>query len=463
MDDILAIDVGTTALKVGVFGSNLNVKAQTSRRYSVNLYDRVKADIEPEKWWGAILDSCAELKDHLSSVSVISLSVTTPGLVPMDKEGKALGPAILFFDGRSNKQAKEIRQIVGEETLLQETCNLPVAGGSSLCSIMWIKENQPEVWNATAKFGHCNTYLVKKMTGAWVIDPSTTSITCMYNTNRDDLTWNEKALSAAGVSESKLPALMRSHQKAGDLLPEIASSLGLSKEVAVLVGGNDAILAAWSSGLVNPGDMCNVHGTCDITSICVDRPVYSPTFNVRCHVIPDRWVIFYVLNTGGKALEWFHSVFCRDMPESHFYGHYIPSVLENFLDSDQVDRLESELPEYIPYLQGSRYSTETLTASFSNLTLQTDRDAMLLALIRGNLSYQARHIEEVSNFLKLNRKVKTTGGEAKIRGFLKAKKRWMGDFDYEFHDQSSLLGAAMLGQHYLMEKNAPNQAEELSA
>jgi sugar (pentulose or hexulose) kinase len=444
MNDILAIDVGTTAFKIGVFRSNLDIKAQTSISYSVNLYDRVKADIEPEKWWKAIQKSCAELKDHLSSVGVISLSVTTPGLVPMDEEGSSLGPAILFFDGRSNKQAKELRQRIGEQKLLRETCNLPVSGGSSLCSIMWIRENQPEVWNASAKFGHCNTYLVKKMTGTWAIDPSTTSITCMYNTARDDLTWNETVLSAAGVSVSKLPTLMRSHQKAGNLLPEVAASLGLSKEVTVLVGGNDAILAALS----------NVHGTCDITSICIDQPVYSPTFNVRCHVIPGRWVIFYVLNTGGKALEWFHSVFCQDMTEEHFYGHYVPSVLANFFDSERVAQVESEMPEYIPYLQGSRYTTETLTASFSNLTLHTDRDLMLLALIRGNLMYQAKHIEYVGNFLRLNREVKTTGGEARIKGFLRAKKRWMGDFDYKYIDQSSLLGAAILGQQYLMGENA---------
>lgn len=449
MNDILAIDVGTTTFKVGVFSSNLEIKAVTTKYYTINLYDRVKADIDPEKWWKALLDSCDELKGYLSSVRVISLSVTTPGLVPMDEEGKALGPAILFLDGRSNKQAKEIRQLIGEETLLRETCNLPVSGGSSLCSIMWIRENQPEVWKATTKFGHCNTYMVKRITGNWVIDPSTTSITSMYNTAKDDLTWDEKVLSVAEIPVSRLPVLMRSHEKAGNILPEIASRLGLSSDVSVLVGGNDAILAALSSGLINPGDMCNVHGTCDIVEICIDRPIFSPKFNIRCHVVPGRWVIFYVLNTGGKALEWFYSVFCQDMTEDYYYRQYIPSVLENFLESEQVDQLDDDLPEYVPYLQGSRYSTETLTASFSNITLNSNRDSMLLALIKGNLIYQARHIKEVNTILKLNREVITTGGEANIKGFLRAKERWMGKFDYKYHDQSSLLGAALLGQQYL--------------
>ena len=151
MRDILAIDVGTTMLKMGVFSPDLSIKEQTSRPYELHIYDRVKADIEPEKWWNAIVSCCNELREHLSLVGVISLSTTTPGLVAMDEKGDALTRSILFFDNRSQKQAKEIRQKVGEEIFLKETCNLPVSGGSSLCSILWIKENLPEVWETTEK------------------------------------------------------------------------------------------------------------------------------------------------------------------------------------------------------------------------------------------------------------------------------------------------------------------------
>jgi len=158
---------------------------------------------------------------------------------------------------------------------------------------------------------------------------------------------------------------------------------------------------------------------------------------------------FFVLNTGGLALEWFHSLFCREMTRDQFYNDYVPSVLENFLQGDDSDRLEADLPEYIPFLQGSRYSLEQLKASFSGLTLETTRDHMLLSLIKGNNLYQGQHLNEVARLVKLGRKVMTTGGGAKIRGFLEVKKRWMGkDFEYVYQDQSSLLGAAMLGQFY---------------
>ena len=171
--DILSLDVGTTTFKLAVFSPALDKNCEASRSYDVHVYGQGKADIEPEKWWNALEECCQEVREHLSNVGVVTLSVTTPGFTPMAADGAALGPAILFFDGRSHAQARAIRAAVGEEMFLRETCNLPVSGGSSLCSALWIKDNQPEVFRAAAKFGHSNTYMVKRLTGQWAIDPST--------------------------------------------------------------------------------------------------------------------------------------------------------------------------------------------------------------------------------------------------------------------------------------------------
>ncbi|MGA2326633.1 MAG: FGGY family carbohydrate kinase [Bryobacteraceae bacterium] len=442
--DILALDVGTTAFKLAVFSPGLEKKCEAARPCEVRVYDGGKADIEPETWWQALRECCAEVRKELGQVGVISLSVTTPGLTPMAADGTALGPAILFFDGRSHRQARDIRTRVGDEKFLRETCNLPVTGGSSLCSILWIRDHQPDVWAATEKFGHTNTYLVKRLTGNWAIDPSTVSITGLYNTAANDLSWNAEVLRLAGIPESKLPPVMHSHQAVGRISPAVAGELGVPPEATVLCGGNDAVLAAFSGGLREPGTISNVCGTCEITAVCVDSPVRSPNFNLRCHVVPGRWFTFFVLNTGGKALEWFQSVFCKEMTEEHFYGQYIPSVLAGFFAGGDPDRREAALPEYVPFLGGSRYSADPLKASFSRVSLETTREDLLLGLIRGNALYHGAHLAEVGSMVKLGRKVRTTGGGARIPGYIAAKKRWTGDFDYEYQDQSSLLGAAML-------------------
>ena len=276
--DILSLDVGTTAFKMAVFSRALDKKCEATRGYDVNVYGQGKADIEPEKWWQALKECCAELKEQLSSVSVISLAITTPGLTPMAADGTAVGPAILFFDGRSTPQARAVRALVGEEKFLQDACNLPVTGGSSLCSILWIRENQPDVWAAADKFGHTNTYMVKRLTGEWAIDPSTISITGLYNTRANDLTWSQDVLKLTGIPESKLPPLMHSYECAGRVTAQVAAELGLPEGCPVLIGGNDAVLSAFSGGMTEPGAINNICGTGEFTSVCVDKPLASSNF-----------------------------------------------------------------------------------------------------------------------------------------------------------------------------------------
>ena len=100
----------------------------------------------------------------------------------------------------------------------------------------------------------------------------------------------------------------------------------------------------------------------------------------------------------------------------------------------------------MPYLAGSRYALEPLTAGFSGLTLETSRDDLLLSIVRGNAQYLRGHLAAVADLVPVSRRVGISGGAARIRGMLDARRRWTGDYDYVFQDQSSLLGAAMLGQ-----------------
>ncbi len=113
-----------------------------------------------------------------------------------------------------------------------------------------------------------------------------------------------------------------------------------------------------------PGEISNINGTCEITAVCLDHPLSSGNFNIRTHVLPGLWLSFFILNTGGKALEWLKSVFCSEITEETFYADYMPSVINSFFDNGSVDDNELDLPDFEPYLQGSRYSIEQLTACF---------------------------------------------------------------------------------------------------
>jgi len=442
---ILSIDVGTTSFKMGIFDEFLTVEKIYQQNYEVNIFNGEKAEIDPEIWWQQLVTGCKSFGSELAEVEVVAFSVTTPGLVAMDKNGDALARAILFLDQRSHKQASSIRNKIGEERLLEKACNLPVSGGSSLSSILWIKENIPEVYEKTNKFGHTNTFLIHKLTKKWAIDPSTTSITGLYNTKENNLTWNAEFLNELSLSEDKLPDLYQSYQEVGKITPEVAGLLGLPSSCAVLCGGNDAVLSAFSAGIKKPGDILFISGTCDIMMVCLDNPKGSAEYNIRSHILPGLWMTLFVLNTGGKSLEWFHSVFCSEMTADQFYNDYIPTVIDK--------KIEEEVPSYIPFLQGSRYSVELLKAGFSGIDVNTTRDDFLMALLKGNNLYLASHLLEVSPVVKLSRKIKLTGGAGNIRNLDKVKRKWIGDYQFEYIEQSSLQGAAKLGKLYFENLN----------
>jgi xylulokinase len=331
---VLGVDIGTTSMKTGVFRvgagpcacpgqpqgrdpkrdtaafgnpvaptDGLHPIRQFSQAYEINVYNGgLCADIDQSKWKAAFAAGCRAMADEIAGVDIISLSGTTPGLTAMDRNGEALYPAILMLDQRSHQQARTIIDTVGLDHLLATTANMPVAGGCSLAGILWLRDNAPEVFRQTHKFGHSNTFFAHWLTGEYALDPSSASLTGLYNTVRNDCTWNADLVRTFGLSLDQLPPLVPAYRSVGTVRPALARELGFAKEPQVLIGGNDAVLAAYSVGIREPGEIINVNGTCEISLVCLPQCLPSPHYNIRAHVVPDRWLTLHVMNAGGKAL-----------------------------------------------------------------------------------------------------------------------------------------------------------------
>lgn len=442
---ILSVDIGTTAMKMGVYrmsGETLELVDSFSCEYPINTYnDGLFGDIEPDKWQEAFMKGCRRFAEHTAAIDVISLSGTTPGLTAIGHNGEALYPAILMLDQRSREQAKRIIEDVGLDYLLTHTANVPVAGGCSLASILWIRDNLPDVFAKTETFGHSNTFFCSWLTGERSMDPSSASLTALYNTGKNDLSWNRDILENFDLSEEVLPRLCPAYESPGRLRQELVSLTGLKKQPPVLIGGNDAVLAAYSVNISRPGEVFNINGTCEITMVCLDQCRPSQNYNIRAHVIPERWFSFYVMNAGGKAFEWFKTLFCSEMDNETFFNDFVPSALEAWLGRDSG-------VSYTPYLMGSRYSLKPLKAEFLGLTQETSREELLAALVRGLCEYQRRHLLEIGEAVDLNSEIIVSGGLISA-AIISAKKRWMCDCTYLSEAESSMRGAAMLGQKYL--------------
>jgi sugar (pentulose or hexulose) kinase len=432
-------------MKMGVYREGEQgpvLSGEFLKEYKINSYNNgLFGDIEPEKWQDAFAEGCRALSRFTAEVDAIALSGTTPGLTAIDGSGNALYPAILMLDQRSRKQAGQIIDRIGLEKLLGETGNMPVAGGCSLASMLWLKENEPAVYKKTAVFGHSNTFMCRWLTGVAAIDPSSASLMALYNTVNNDLNWNDDITDAFKISNDRLPRLMRSYESPGRLRMQMAREFGFRREPPVIIGGNDAVLAAYSVGVEEAGDVINVNGTCEISLVCLPTCFSSLNYNVRAHVVPGRWLTLYVMNAGGQAFEWFRELFCSEMSAQEFYRDFVPRSVENWIER------QSEV-NYIPFLMGSRYSLEPLKAQFIGLTRGSSREELLAAMVRGLCEYQREHLNEISDKVQLKEKIYVTGGAAGPE-LIKAKQRWMRDCKYEMVDQSSMRGAALLGFEYL--------------
>lgn len=437
---VLGVDVGTTGMKIGIYSEKngaLELTGQFSKGYDINTYNNGQfSDVEPEKWQKAFIEGCKELAHLAGDVDGIGISGTTPGMTAMAADGAPLYPAILMLDQRSRAQAAEVIAAVGLQKILDATSNMPVAGGCSLASILWLRDNEPDVFKNAACFGHSNTFFAKWLTGEFAIDPSSASLSALYNTVKNDLTWNEEIVSTFNVGMDRLPQVMLGFQSPGRMKSDLAKELGFTKEPVVVIGGNDAVLAAYSIGIKEPGDYVNVNGTCEISMICLDKCYPSTEYNIRAHVIAGRWITLYVMNAEGKAFEWFRSVFCSEMSDEQYYGEFMPNAVDNWVNR------ESSVT-YTPYLMGSRYSLDPLKAEFLGITLGTTREEMMAAMVKGLAHYQREHLKEISLVQEIKPVVHVTGG-AVNPSLIEAKKKWMRSADYVFEEQSSMKGAAML-------------------
>ena len=442
---VLGADIGTTSMKMGVFrlsDETLEPVGQFSQSYDVHIYnDGLYGDIDPRRWKEAFTAGCRAMSDVVRDVEIISLSGTTPGLTAMDADGTALYPAILMLDQRSRRQARTIVEAVGLERLLHTTANMPVAGGCSLASMLWLKDNEPDVFDAAHTFGHSNTYVAHWLTGTFAIDPSSASLTALYNTAANDYTWNEDLARRFDIPLERLPRLVAAYHSVGTVRRRLAAELGLSHTPQVLIGGNDAVLAAYSVGIQDPGDIINVNGTCEINLVCLPKCLPSQHYNIRAHVLPDRWLTLHVMNAGGKALEWFKGVFCSEMSDATFYDEFLSRALDAWLDRDSGLR-------YVPYLMGSRYCLQPRKAELTGLTQTTDREEILAAIVRGLCTYQKGHLDEIERHVPLPETIHITGGAVNAV-LIRAKQRWMCAGRYVHEEESSVKGAAMLARLYL--------------
>jgi xylulokinase len=215
---------------------------------------------------------------------------------------------------------------------------------------------------------------------------------------------------------------------------QAAQVLGLPKNTPVNIGANDTTCATVGAGATEAGKIMNTSGTVEILVLCLAKPIVSENHLLRTHAYPGRWLAMRTVGAGGASLEWFRVNFCKEMTKETFYGDYLKEVLA----PDKVPEAR-----FHPYLTGDRHRIRRKSAAFTRLTLNTNRDDLLLALAHGIISFQIESISEWKKSVQLSTEIFHVGGGASD-AYTGYKQSMLKDFRFVQLGETTLAGAARL-------------------
>ena len=413
---LLGIDVGTYGVKSSLWTLDGRLVGAAKKEYGVSHPQPMWAEQDPEIWWQALRSTSREVIGIVGAGSAnirgIGISAFVPPLVPLDKNGNVLRPAILSFDQRSIQQAARLEREVGRE-ILEIAGNRIAPGAFSATSMLWLKEKEPKIFEKVLKFVHANGYIAYRLTGKLSMDFSNASTTLLFDTAKKR--WSEKLCDLIGVPIEKLPYAMGSWEVVGGLTSEAAEDLGLQREVPVVAGGNDSACSMLGAGVVEPGMVLESVGTSIIFAYVNDKPIFDARVMNRCHVVPDRWFNLAGMSTPGASYRWFREEFGD-----------LEKALAAKLNIDPYVLMDNEAERsppgargliFLPYLSGERSPIWNPCARgvIFGLTLSHVRGDIIRAILEGG-AYAVRDNMEVFTERGLEiKEIRVTGGGAKSR------------------------------------------------
>jgi xylulokinase len=297
----MGIDIGTSAVKAAVVDDTGHVIDQASAPLAVSRPHALWSEQNPADWWAATNSAVSDLRLPLrSAVRAIGLSGQMHGATLLDKNLRALRPAILWNDGRSAQQCADLETAVPEMTRITGNRAMP---GFTAPKLLWVRLHEPEIFDATAKVLLPKDYVRLRMTGELASDMSDSAGTLWLDVAKRR--WSDAMLAGTGLNVSHMPALFEGNEITGELRAELAEAWGMSR-VPVVAGGGDNAAGAVGVGVVRPGDAFLSLGTSGVLFLANDgyRPNPAGGVHTFCHAVPKHWHQMSVILSAASCVDW---------------------------------------------------------------------------------------------------------------------------------------------------------------
>ncbi len=353
---MMGIDVGTTGTRaVIVRPDGYVVGAATGDHQPMRMAKPGWAEQDPEDWWQATLvaiRAALELTNVKGSeIAAVGFSGQMHGVVLLDKARSVLRPSLIWCDQRSQAQCDWITQKVGAAQLIQYVSN-PALTGFSAPKILWVRDNEPKVYERTAHFLLPKDFVRYRLTGEFATDVSDASGTLLFDvTNRR---WSREMLSALGIDSQILPKAFESPEITGEISREVAVLTGLSAGTPVVAGAGDQAASAVGNGIVLPGLTSATLGTSGVIFTYTAAPKLDPRGRIHtfCHAVPGKWHVMGVTQGAGLSLRWFRDNFGQ--AETWYARQADVDPYELIIREAEKIRPGSDGLLWLPYLMGER-------------------------------------------------------------------------------------------------------------
>jgi xylulokinase len=383
---ILAHDLGTSGNKATLFSLDGKLGANCLYEYPTQYPGQNHVEQNPDDFWKAVCLSTRQLLEKAgisaSDIAAVCFSGQMMGCLLVDDEGKFLRPMIIWADTRASLQESEMKKKLGMDYVYRTTGHR-ISASYSAAKLLWVRDNEYDVYRRTYKMVHAKDYIIYKLTGKFVTDYSDASGTNLFDLTKK--TWDKNILETLGISPDLLPEPHPSTDNAGGITPEAARETGLLEGTPVIIGGGDGSCACVGAGVVSEGSAYNVLGSSSWISLASTAPVYDPDLRTFTwvHLDPALYTPCGTMQAAGYSYNWYKNTLCGDEITAAAKKGGNPYQLLDEGVSEAVPGAGGLL--YLPYLLGERSPrwNHEARGAFIGLSITTSKKDISRAVLEG--------------------------------------------------------------------------------
>lgn len=412
---LLGIDAGTTSFKGILMNEEGEIISVANQGYDLLAPSSNIVELNAETYWEVFKKVVSRLiqESGIKSGDIVGISIDSQGetLICLDKNGLPLRNAIVWMDNRSTFEAELMRKEFGLKQVYDITGQPDITATWPATKMLWLKNNQKEIFNNVSKYLLLEDYLMYKLTGRFHCEKSLISSSLYYDIHKG--IWWKDMLDFIGISENQLPKIEESGIAIGTLTDNASRETGLHKDTMVVTGALDQISGVIGAGAIHDNDICETTGTA--LAMCANietPPPFNENFKVPCqsHAIKGKYYLLFWAQTAGVVLKWFRDNFVdyRDIDETmNIFARMDADAASVDPGCDGLILLPhlsgAACPEFNPYAKGVFYG----------MNLNHTREYFIRAVLE-SIGYMLKEQIDVAESLGIEiNEIRSLGGGAK--------------------------------------------------